>query len=100
MTAMDSSRAMPKSLKRARLRRNFQKFAPYYFMLLPAIPDSIKMMTPVVVSTTGKIRDLFTLLFRIDAARNSQTTLPYCMPIAMTAEVCRSASTIDRHKDA
>ena len=37
MTAMDSSRAMPKSLKRARLRRNFQKFAPYYFMLLPAI---------------------------------------------------------------
>ena len=39
------------------------------FMLLPAIPDSIKMMTPVVVSTTGKIRDLFTLLFRIDAAR-------------------------------
>ena len=70
------------------------------FMLLPAIPDSIKMMTPVVVSTTGKIRDLFTLLFRIDAARNSQTTLPYCIPIAMTAEVCRSASTIDRHKDA
>ena len=28
---------MPKTLKRAQLRRNFQKFAPYYFMLLPAI---------------------------------------------------------------